>query len=228
MKLISTAVVVALAALVALGAQVPASSAPHNPIYAHAHASAHFIEFDTILQHSKCSATAVGPHALLSATHCELGTNEMELDGYTVEIGAKIRDGMDHTIFILPKMDFADYSIINQTLPEQGDDIFYFGGPDKMTDWFRRGYVVSVMKPDGPFSTPDDPTIIAFDSNGYPGDSGAGIFNTQGEVEGVVTSGIVFHAPDAATRPNPDSLTAKFMNAVAMKFTSEQLEKAAK
>ena len=228
MKLSSMAVLVALTALVALGAQVPAPSAPHNSVYAHAHASAHFIEFDTILAHSKCSATAVGPHALLSATHCELGTDELELDGYTVAIGAKIRDGMDHTIFILPKTDFAGYAVINQTLPEQGDDIFYFGGPDKMTDWFRRGYVVGVTKPDELFSTPDDPTVITYDSNGYMGDSGAGIFNTRGEVESVVTSGIVFHVPDAETRPNPDMLTAKFMNAVAMKFTSAQIAEATK
>lgn len=223
MKLSILLVVLAVTALV-VSAQVTAPPSSHRALYAQAHAEAHSIQMETLLETKKCSATAVGPHALLSAAHCELGTDELELDGYTVEVGGTIRDGRDHTIFILPKIKFKDYAVINQTLPEQGDEIFYFGNPDKVKDWFRKGYVVNVQKPEGLFSSADDPIIIDYDSNGYYGDSGAGIFNERGEVETVVTAGIMVHKTADATA---DSLTAKFMQGLAMTFTAEQLERAA-
>src|SRR5690348_5645490 len=123
--------------LLALPLRVSATS---NPIYAFSHKTTHVIEETTIVGNALCSATAIGPHALLTATHCELGTDEVSVDDKDpVKIIGIVRDGMDHTIYTVD-MTFADYTTVSFRSPEVGEDVYMFGNPKGIEDVFRKGY----------------------------------------------------------------------------------------
>lgn len=144
---------------------------------------------ETITDGYLCSATAIGPHALLTATHCELPTDELqveEIDG-PVTVKQRIRDGNDHTIYIV-NADFDIYTKVNQADEKsQGEIVFFFGNPGKYHDVYRSGYLAAVVENQSIFG--DDPTKLLFDMNGWNGDSGAAIFNPKGEVIAIVTGG---------------------------------------
>ena len=182
----------------------------------------HTFYAETVLDAHKCSATAIGPHALLTATHCELGVDVVAVDDpeTAIKILRIVRDGSDHTIYYLDTT-FPVYAPINTTLPEAGDDVFMIGGPAAFTAVFRRGYVAKV-ETTGFF---ERQTIVLYDMNGFHGDSGAGIFNDSGELIGVLSAGITLVNGKA---PAPDDMTAKFMTGLALQFTEGQLEDARK
>ena len=48
-----------------------------------------------------CSATAVGPHTLLTAGHCDLNTNKLTLGEEVVTILSVMPDGNDHVLYIV-------------------------------------------------------------------------------------------------------------------------------
>ena len=46
-----------------------------------------------------CTAEAIGPHTILTATHCMLtNPDSVKIDGAPVQITQRINDGNDHTI----------------------------------------------------------------------------------------------------------------------------------
>src|SRR5713226_3523673 len=77
----------------------------------------HHIVQETLANRDSCSATAIGPHALLTATHCELGSDELQIDGLSAHISKKLRDGNDHTIYIFSDTTFPTYLPVSERVP---------------------------------------------------------------------------------------------------------------
>ena len=176
----------------------------------------HTIYESTITDSHKCSATAIGPHALLTAAHCELGVDDIAVDNpdHAIKIVRVVRDGADHTIYYLDTT-FATFAPINTATPGIGDDVFMIAGPAEFTNVFRRGYVAKVV-----VDMFDNQVLLLYDLNGFHGDSGAGLFNDNGELTGVLTAGLVL---DKTSEKTTDEMSAKFMTGLALRFTPAQL-----
>lgn len=179
----------------------------------------HRIEHETLVGgKGHCSATAIGPHALLTASHCEAPTDILMVDGDTqMRIVAIYRDDYDHSVFLLDGPAFKTYADVAPNAYETGDNVEVYGNPGNLSNVYRRGYVAGRKDIEtGPFGLTGF-TVILLDLNGFFGDSGAGVFNSDGQLVGVVSQ---------VTVQNQEVYTAKFMAMLEMKFTSEQYAKA--
>jgi hypothetical protein len=150
---------------------------PEQSLYLRAAPAVHAIVQRGIADSSKCSGTAVGPHAILSAAHCDMSVDYLEVDAKMMRIvGPPVLDGLDHVIYIVDGT-FPQYAALSEKPVMVGDDFFYFGHPVERWFYLRKGYIVAfeVM--------PDDGTArFVLDVNGYYGDSGAAVFNKDGEI----------------------------------------------
>ncbi len=161
-----------------------------------AHKTALHIAQDTVLGGASCSATVIGPQAILTASHCELPDDELFIQGHKGESGnpitivAKIRDGNDHSIYLLKNIHFTDFAVLNQADPlTAGEDVFSWGNPGKWSDLFSKGYIAGI-KVDHSFAAlfgAGQPDEVLIDMPAWHGDSGAAVFNSKGEVIGVIT-----------------------------------------
>lgn len=195
-----------------------------------AHKTTHEIRQRTIVDGAGCSATAIGTSALLTASHCELATDTVTVDGNIAHIIEIIRDGNDHSIYLLD-IAFADYAAFAKQRPEIGDDIFAFGNPGRFSDLFRRGTVAGVTSIGGNFleellggdSGTEQAQKYYFDFNGWPGDSGAALFNDAGQIVGVISIGELIQA----NHEDHAWPTLKIMGGFSFAFTPVQLARAA-
>ena len=163
-----------------------------SPAVVKAHKASYQIGQETISEKSICSATAIGPHALLTATHCELQSDDLYIrdqDGSPFTVLARIRDGYDHTILLLKGVTFADYVSVDQKSINVTDEIFTIGNPGKWEDIYQRGYVAG-LKIDKSMAAAvgeGSPPEVLIDIQAFPGESGAGIFNTEGALVDVLS-----------------------------------------
>lgn len=180
----------------------------HNKdVIKQAHAASHVV----IIEDAKCSSTAIGPHALLTATHCEDGKRPSFVlaDGKREYVEDAIRDKNDHTIFLLDGPMFTTVAGFEKTELETSDDFFIFGNPGPEFDVYRRGYVCGKRVDD----------VILLDLNGWHGDSGAAMFNMLGKIAGVISYGYTNMEADG-------EWSQTLMGARPLKFTSDELFRA--
>jgi hypothetical protein len=154
-----------------------------------------------------CSATAIGPHALLTATHCDLGSSLVTIDnGVPTPIVDRIADGNDHTIYIVTAT-FHKYAELADTF-QIGDEVWLRGNPDGLNQLVRRGIVSGLIDY-------DNETILMIDINGWHGDSGSALFNNKGKIIAVLTYGFSVGGFDMA-------------GCLQMRFSAAQLQAASK
>jgi len=179
------------------------------------------IHQQTITENAYCSATAIGPQALLTATHCELPTDDLEVStlDQPVKIVGRIRDGYDHTIYLIDGGTFKDTAKVVQNGLELTDTVFIWGNPGEMNDMYRVG-VFSGIHQDQGFFGPTGPQEAMFQLPIFPGDSGAGIFAENGTVVEVVSF--------TAQQQTKDGREISFAGAYALSFKDEDLDRAAK
>lgn len=179
----------------------------------------HRIRESVISGGSTCSATAIGPHALLTASHCEQPTDEVQIDEEddTVKIIKIIRDGNDHTIFLVSD-DFKDYAKFGAAI-SLGDKVRIIGNPHGKLGVYREGVVANIEEAEegSPF-TKSKPETIWFDLNVFEGDSGSAILNDRGEIVGVLSFQV----------PAPEGDQGKMAGAFSLAFTPKQLAEALK
>jgi trypsin-like peptidase len=167
-----------------------------------------------------CSGTVVAYNVILSAQHCFVDEEEddlykilglptppkpplpstMKVDGYTVEIVGLVFDDNDHAL-VKVGFTFKDFAKLGSR-PAVGAHVHYWGNPAGVNNVYREGCVTGYHHGD-----------MVIDVNGFFGDSGAGIFDEDGKVVGVMSS-IEFH--------RHQGLTFRLMGASELEFTPLQ------
>lgn len=145
------------------------------PTLCNAQAMAKLTAKTLIMGESVCSGTAIGRHALLTAEHC-LAAGAFTIDGKPAKIVATLKGGRDQVIL---RVDIAfPHAASFGPKPMQGQRVHYIGnaGTPKL---FRAGHVAAITS-----------QTVILDVNGYMGDSGAAVFNGEGQIIAVV-SGIL-------------------------------------
>lgn len=172
-----------------------------------------------------CSGVAIAPHIISTAKHCLysettglLAYHKLSVNGDLVVVLSVIPDITDHVLIVVDKT-FPNYVKVSSKTLAVNDDIHFWGNPNNLYDMYRRGYVSNHEK-----------CQTTFDSNGFFGDSGSGVFNSDGEI--VATISALFASNSLIPRGSPLDLHAppptvvelKFMTAFPYSFTESQLE----
>lgn len=122
-----------------------------------------------------CSGTAVGAHTLLTAAHC-LTKPLSAVDGKPVKVQWIAQDDADHALIGVDRT-FARHAAVGSN-PVQGDEVVIVGNPGDLVSMLRRGYVAGASLYHGK-------PVTLYDMRTFFGDSGAGIFGTDGQLIGV-------------------------------------------
>lgn len=167
-----------------------------------------------------CSGTIVGPKMIMTASHCFENTGSPLFFILTTHAGAGftvmypsaeiISDKSDHSFILLdsPVDIFSIWATLGPD-PVEGQNIEYWGNPAGSASSYRRGYV---SKRTG--------TSLLLDVNGFNGDSGAGIFDENGHMVGMISiiTGVV----------HPQiGLSVKFMESLFFTFDKEKWDRIA-
>lgn len=149
------------------------------------HRAAHHIISENILEGKGCSATAVGPHTLLTAGHCLVAASKIQVDDGAVNVLNLMFDDADHML-VVTDATFPYWLRIDQTAlasiqPETA--VHMWGNPGHTVDLFRTGVFSKWEDFD------EENKVAVFLLPIYGGDSGAGILNDSGAIIAVVSMG---------------------------------------
>jgi V8-like Glu-specific endopeptidase len=123
-----------------------------------------------------CSATAVGPDLILTATHCMEGNRITAINGQPAYALKRIDDGKDHSL-VRVSIKFKRWAKVGGTLLA-GDKVRWIGNPAGLDAVYREGYVARSWT-----------TETFLDAQAFGGDSGAGVTCADGRVCGVISAG---------------------------------------
>lgn len=157
-----------------------------------------------------CSGTAIGPHAILSATHCFDWLFSLKVYGQPIRVIDAFSDGNDHTVLIVG-LTFHRWATVGGE-PRQADRVFVFGNPGRETDMYRLGEVYGL-------SPTSKGLAMLYGINGWMGDSGSGVFDQSGHLVAVISF---------LRYMGTDDTSWQCMGSYPLAFTSEQLAEAAK
>jgi len=174
--------------------------------------ASHLIEQDTLFGGGHCTATAVGPHALLTASHCEEPSEEIYVDGEEATIVEIIRDSHDHSILLLQGIEFPAVADVSDAGPSDiGDEVEMSGNPARFVDIYRHGYVAGIEE-----TFVNAPSKYLYDLHGFFGDSGAAVFH-KGKIVGVISFLVVEESHEERF---------SLMGGFSLAFTKQQLARA--
>lgn len=155
-----------------------------------------------------CTAYAVGPHTLMTAQHCDVGSATVFVDPISREavkqhqspeyqIVDKEFDHEDHMLLDLKGANFKatiearGYVKDGVRLPKQGERIHWWGNPGGQRDQYREGVVMGAAAwnvEDSPENEKiDGPVVYFVEAPAIGGDSGSAVFGEDGHVVGIVT-----------------------------------------
>jgi hypothetical protein len=139
-----------------------------------------------------CTGTAVGPHALLTAVHCDKGdldTIRLDLSKRLYHIIGAVGDGRDHVIYHLDGPAFINTVNIHEREAVLGEKVVSYGNGG---DYPQHTYFGSVIAEANGGDTSDvdaaDGTRC-FSLHVVPGDSGSAIYGADGSIVALVTYG---------------------------------------
>jgi hypothetical protein len=162
-----------------------------------------------------CSATVIGPYALLTASHCEMATDIITVESLVCAIALRIRDGQDHTIYLLDDME-EPFPVAAHLLDKpfyEGEAVYLRGNPGGRVHLYRQGifsgYVNDTMVKQ----------VMMFELPVYRGDSGSGVFTEDGSLRAVLSFDLDVGDPDKYW-------SLHFAQAAPLDFSAEQLDAA--
>lgn len=174
------------------------------PVYHEVNAqrrAAHLINFVEVNELSgerkvtqSCTATAVGPQALLTAEHCIEGVKGpvimLDLSPVLYEVDAGVSDGRDHVILHVKNIKFKNTIQIKERVAKLGEKVHLYGnGGDDFPSHALHGTVI----PDdyeGDLSDVDEYVGTAnFSLHVIAGDSGSAVYGDDGSIVGLVSLG---------------------------------------
>ncbi len=139
-----------------------------------------------------CSATAVGPHTLLTADHCVVndGLRVLDIDGKAVEVESIVADGRDH-VLLRVKTRLDSWVLIRRAPLSVGEPVSFYGNPGNMRGMLRQGYFsgsqdLILAHPDTNKPWPQAGMQLFIMPSGG-GDSGSGIFDANGLLVAVLS-----------------------------------------
>jgi hypothetical protein len=136
-----------------------------------------------------CTGTAIGPHAILTASHCnnEEKTDTIRFDEATRDfhIEDTITDDRDHDIYFVDGPEFTNVVPYAVRTPRLGEHVKLYGSggaayPPRKLSGVRISY-------DDPSDIDSDAGIVRFSMPVIPGDSGSAVFNDDGTIAAVTT-----------------------------------------
>ena len=168
-----------------------------------------------------CSGTVVGPHTILTGTHCVDEGSLVAINDIPAQSLGIVSDGHDHSLVTVDAT-FYRYATIRQRWIAQNEAIHYLGNPAMFRNLYRRGYVLGfcevgtecleslVDSVEGVDIDGARATLLS--TRGWAGDSGAGVFDSEGYLVTTIS---------AVTEVAP---TLVPMVTFDMQFTPTQLE----
>lgn len=117
-----------------------------------------------------CSATAIAPHAILTATHC-FNNGEAPQSPTVVR---RLDDGNDHTLLIVA--DDLGASARFAEMPKPGTIVHILGNPGDLRALYAEGTVAGTYNGNALLNLPI-----------FYGDSGAAVFDGNGRIVGMVS-----------------------------------------
>lgn len=129
-----------------------------------------------------CSGTVIGKRTILTATHCFKGATTFEVDGKPIQIADRVDDGNDHSIIWTDRVFSYRAKLADKPLAQR-DEVYMWGNPNGMHDIYRKGTVAGFEQDERPGSVP----LTLIDMNIFQGDSGAGLFDSKGDIAGVAS-----------------------------------------
>lgn len=164
-----------------------------------------------------CTGTAVGPHALLTAVHCDEGEYthiRLDLSRHVYNIIGAVTDGRDAIIYHLDGPEFKNYVTIRQREARIGESVISYG--DGGRDYPQHTYTGKVIADANGGDTSDvdaaDGTHC-FSIPVIPGDSGSAVYGADGAMVAIVT-----YSQGTDTEDVGEAV------GFALNFTPEQLE----
>lgn len=132
-----------------------------------------------------CSGTAVSPHVILTAGHCVQNDNHIQIDFNVgpATIIAMTSDGHDHVLLLVDET-FQYYSDIDQRLLVDGEHVHFWGAPGHNNSVYREGYYYGKEWEEESLKKKDADLFIL---SVFPGDSGSGIFDENGNIISVTS-----------------------------------------
>lgn len=146
--------------------------------------ASHRIKYDR----GSCTGTAIGPHAILTASHCNkdesTDTIHLDLSVKDFHIEKTLTDGRDHDIYLVDATltNFVPYKVRPSKMGEH-THLYGSGGgeyPPERKDGFR-------VEWDDPSDIDAADGIVHFTEPVIPGDSGSAVFNDDGTIAAVTT-----------------------------------------
>lgn len=143
-----------------------------------------------------CTGTAVGPHAILTAKHCDehgqVRTIRLDLSSHDYHIIFGIGDDRDHIILLIdgPALEYfvPDTKLLGITPIMPGEKFYIYGNPGGSYPATRREGVLAKESQSADVSEVDiSQGVVYYTFPVIPGDSGAAIYGEDGRVAGVVT-----------------------------------------
>ena len=136
-----------------------------------------------------CTGTAIGPHAILTAAHCdkenEVKQVQIDLATETHEVMSTATDGRDHIIMLVDGTPFTNIETVVYGTAALGEPVVFYG---------VGGAVYPPVAKHGVVSDCQDPSDVdaaagqwCMTASAIPGDSGSTVYNTKGQVIGIVT-----------------------------------------